>query len=168
MHAQAGPVILIRGWLVAGGLGALAGSLVGFWATEGYTHAQWPVLAGFALGVVGSLVAPTRPVLVALCGAAVAVVTAVTTMAAVHYQNGFWPITDEFRIAHFGSTTQAIMRAVVLYGAMIGIPCLLAAVLLAATERRQRWAAQQARGADESRGTSERRLPSTPGSQGRR
>lgn len=151
MHAPARPALHIRGWLVAGGVGILAGYLVGWGATGAYTNGWWPAVAGMALGVVGCLAAPARQVLVALCGAAVAVVTAVATMAAVPYQSGFWPITDDFRIAHFGSTTQAIMRGTVIYGALIGIPCLLAAALAPATKRRHSWPAQHAPVPDEPR-----------------
>lgn len=118
MHAQARPALHITGWLVAGGVGILAGYLVGWGATGAHTNGWWPAVAG---------------------------------MAAVPYQSGFWPITDDFRIAHFGSTTQAIMRGTVIYGALIGIPCLLAAVLVPATKRRHSWPAQHAPVPDEPR-----------------
>lgn len=134
-------------------LGLLAGSLVGAAATGGYAHASWPILAGMTLGVFGYLAAPARKVIVALCGAAVAVVTAVATMAAIHYGSGSWPIIDEFRIAHYGSATHAIIRSTLIYCVLMGAPCLLVGVLVAATKRRHRRASQLAPGADEPRGS---------------
>lgn len=137
MNAQARPGSHLRGWLASVGLGMLAGCCVGFGATGDYTHIQWPVLAGFALGVLSALLDPTRRVRIASCGVAVAVVAAVATMAAVHYHSGFWPITDEFRTAHFGSTAKAILRGAVIYGGLIGVPCLLAALCVGGRFRRR-------------------------------
>ena len=136
MRGQARFASHVRGWLVAGGLGLLGGYLVGLGMTGAHTDARWPALAGLVLGVVGSLAAPTRQVLVASCGAGVAVVAAVAKIVAYQYQCGRWPITDEFTIAHYGTATQATMRAAVMLGVSLGVPCLVAAVLVTVARRR--------------------------------
>ncbi len=142
MQGRDGDASHVRGWLVAGGLGLVGGSLVG--ATGAHAHAMWAVSAGLVIGVASSLAAPTRRVLVAFCGAGLAVVAGVATIVAVEYQSGRWPITDEFTIAHYGTTAQAILRAAVLLGVLVGVPCVLAAVLVAVAKRRPSWTRPQA------------------------
>ncbi len=148
MNCQGRFVDHLRGWLVAGGLGLLAGYLVGMGVMGSYTHVQWPALAGFVIGVASSLAAPTRQVLVALCGGGVAVVAAVAKIVFVQLQCGRWPIPDEFTVAHYGTATQATMRAAVMLCVLIGVPCLIGAILVAAAKRRCSWAAQQVVAAD--------------------
>jgi len=135
MRSQARLVSHVRGLLVATGGGLLAGYLIGVGAMGSYTHARWPALAGLVLGMASSLAAPSRRVLVAFCGSSVAVVTAVTKIVLVQFQRGRWPITDEVTIAQYGTAMQATMRAAVILGVLIGIPCLIAAVLVAVAKR---------------------------------
>ncbi len=109
--------------------------------TAGYTHAGWPAAAGFALGVVGALAAPARRVLVAGCGGGLAVLAAVVTIVSLRYASGDWPLTDEVAVAQYGTAAQATLRAAAGLGVLIGIPCLIAAVLVAVLRRRLRAAA---------------------------
>ena len=144
MHGKARFASQVRGWLVAAGLGLLAGYLVGLGMMGAYTHVQWPALAGFVIGVASSLAAPTRPILVALCGGGIAVVAAAAKIVSVQFQRGRWPITDEFTVAHYGTATQATLRAAVMMCVLVGVPCLTAAILVAVTKRRYRSSAEQA------------------------
>lgn len=132
-----------RPWpvIVLGCGGLLLGSLVGLGMTEGYTHARWPTAAGFVLGVVGALAAPARRVLVAGCGGGLAALAAVVTIVCLRYAGGHWPLTDEVAIAQYGTAAQATLRAAAGLGVLIGTPCLLAAVLVTAIQRRLRAAA---------------------------
>jgi hypothetical protein len=136
MHAEAKPASHIRGWLVASGLGLLAGALPCMGGTGAGTQVHWLALAGFALGIACAYLAPAREVLATMWGTVAAVATAVAMMAAAHYQSGFWPIADEVRIVQYGSTAQALVRVVVLLGGVVGVPSLLAAGLVAAARRR--------------------------------
>jgi len=95
----------IRGVVVAAGFGLLAGYLVGVGTMGSYTHAVWPALAGLAVGAASSLATPRRKVLVAFGRGCIAVVAAVATIVHIQFQSGRWPITDEFTIMHYGSTT---------------------------------------------------------------
>ncbi len=135
MRSQAKLVRHLGGLFVATGGGLLAGYLVALGAMGSYTHVKWPVLAGFLLGTLSSLTAPSRQVLVALCGGSVAVVAAVVKIVLVQFQSGYWPITDEFTIAVYGTATQATMRIAVILGIAIVIPCLLAATLIALAKK---------------------------------
>lgn len=126
-----------RGWLVAGALGGLAGYAVGAGATGAYADARWPALAGLVLGVVASLGAPTRRVLVASFAGGVAVAVAVAVIVSARYRSGDWPITDELAIAQYGTAAQATLRAAALLGVGLGVPCLMAAALVAAVGRRR-------------------------------
>jgi len=134
----------VRGWLVAGGLGLLAGYLVGLGAMGNYTHVKWPALAGLVIGVASSIAAPTRQILVAFCGGSITVVAAVVTIVFIQFQRGRWPITDEFTIAHYGTATQATLRAAIMLSVPIGVPCMIAAILVVVAKRRYSGAAQQA------------------------
>ncbi len=138
----------VRGWLIAGGLGLLAGYLVGLGGMGTYSHVKWPALAGIVIGVASSIAVPTHQILVALCGAVVTVVAAVVTIVSIQFQQGRWPMTDAFTVAHYGSTTPATMRAAVMLGVLVGVPCLSAAILVAVAKRRCGLAAHQAAPAD--------------------
>ena len=125
-----------RVFLVAMGSGLLAGYLVGMGMMGSYTHAIWPVLAGFVLGMANALAATRRHVLVAFCGGSVAVAAAVTEVVLVQFLRGRWPINDAVTIAQYGTATQAAMRAAVILGVLIGIPCLIAAAVIAFAKHR--------------------------------
>jgi len=136
MRSQARSLDHVGGLLVVAGSGLLAGCLVGMGAMGSYTHAKWPALAGFVVGMASSLAAPTRKVLVAFCGGSVAVVAAVTEIVLVQLRRGYWPITEEVAIAQYGTAAQATMRAAVILGVLIGIPCLISAALVAVAKDR--------------------------------
>jgi len=136
MRNQATAANHSRGSLVALGGGLLAGYLVGMGTMGSYTHAIWPVLAGCGLGITCALAAPSRHLLFAFCGGSIAVATAVTEIVLVQSQRGRWPITDTVTIAQYGSATQAALRAAVLLGVLIGIPCLIAAAVVAVAKHR--------------------------------
>jgi hypothetical protein len=144
MHGQARFADHVRGWLVAGGLGLFAGFLVGLGGMGTYTHVRWPALAGLVIGVASSVAAPTRRILVAFCGGGITVVAAVVTTVSIQVHRGRWPITDEFTVAHHGTTTQATLRAAIMLGVLIGVPCMMAAVLVAVAKRCDRAGARQA------------------------
>ena len=135
MRSQEKIIRLLGGFLVATGGGLLVGYLVALGAMGSYAHVKWPVLAGFLLGMLSSLMAPNRPVLAAFCGGSVAVVTAVLKIVLVQFQSGYWPINDEFTIAMYGTATQATMRIAIILGISIVIPCLLATDLIAIAKR---------------------------------
>ena len=136
MRSQARSLDHVGGLLVVAGSGLLAGCLVGMGAMGSYTHAKWPALAGFVVGMASSLAAPTRKVLVAFCGGSVAVVAAVTEIVLVQLRRGYWPIPEEVAIAQYGTAAQATMRAAVILGVLIGIPCLISAALVAVAKDR--------------------------------
>jgi len=109
---------------------------VGLGGMGTYTHTKWPALAGLVIGVASSIAAPTRQILVAFFGGSIAVVAAVVTIVSIQFQLGRWPITDEFTIAQYGTATQATLRAAIMLSALIGVPCLIAAILVAVAKRR--------------------------------
>ena len=126
----------VRGWPVAAALGLIVGTLVGLGALGAFSHALWPALAGVSLGLASAFAAPARPVRVALCGGGVAVVAATAMVVAVQVQRGVWPIVDEGTIAQYGTTAQAVLRTAAIWGASLGVPCLVAAALVAAVRHR--------------------------------
>jgi hypothetical protein len=122
--------------------------MVGLGMMGAYTHVMWPALAGLVIGVASSVAAPRRQILVASCGGGIAVVAAVAAIVSIQFQRGRWPITDEFTFAPYGTATQATLRVAIMLCVVVGVPCLIAAILVAVAKRRYSWAARQAAAAD--------------------
>ncbi|MFM1871782.1 MAG: hypothetical protein RL398_1204 [Planctomycetota bacterium] len=94
-------------------------------------HAAWLVAAGLALGSLAALCKPATAVRVAMiltAGAAVAVMSALTLQ---NWSSGFWPIHEPDRIAHYGSTAQAMLRGGILLTALLGASSLAGALSVA-------------------------------------
>ncbi|KAA3609134.1 MAG: hypothetical protein DWQ01_09960 [Planctomycetota bacterium] len=137
MNSRRGHQNQARGWLVAVGLGLMAGYWVGVGMMGTYTHAAWPALAGLILGIACSLAAPRRPLLISFCGSSIAVGVAVAKVALTQVHRGHWPITDQAILAHYGTATEATLRAAVILGVLMGIPCLLTTAMVSLVKQRR-------------------------------
>jgi hypothetical protein len=125
-----------RGWAVAAGCGLVVGFLLGAGLNASYTHGKWPVLAGLVVGIVGALATRSYPVRVSLGASVLAVMTSVL-MVVIHQRRiGYWPITNESTIEHYGTATMATMRLAVALLFLVCVPCLVASGVAALARRR--------------------------------
>ena len=118
----------ITGWIVVIGLGLVAGWLLGVGTMGSHPQLRWPVLAGLGLGVTSALVVRPRPMLAAVASSSIAVLAAVSVIWATQVSRGFWPITDDFTIGHYGTSAQATMRAAATLLFLVVAPSVTAAV----------------------------------------
>jgi len=123
-------------WLLMIVCGLFIGVLLGIGLTGSYRHVMWPVIGGLVIGVLTALTTRSCSSLVALGGGIVAVIASGAVFAFHHFQTGIWPITDEVRIAQYGTTEMNVMRLAVFLFFLICGPCVVVSAAIAVWRKR--------------------------------
>jgi hypothetical protein len=123
-------------WLLVTVCSLFIGVLLGVSLTGSYRRVMWPVIGGLVIGILAAVTARSYSSLVALGGGIVAVIAAGVVFAFHHFQTGIWPITDEVRIAQYGTTEMNVMRLAVLSLFLICGPCAVVSAAIAVWRKR--------------------------------
>ena len=107
------------------------GVAIGIGNRNGYTHVIWPILAGIFIGLMTALAWRSHRLPAAFLGSLCGVIAGVLTVVIWQYHTGWWPITDEMTIQEYGSTAMAIRFITLDFAALVCIPSLAVAAIVA-------------------------------------
>jgi hypothetical protein len=114
----------------------LFGIALGIGLAGGHMHGAWAAAAGVVVGVASALAARSYPVLAAIGGGVLVVLTSVLIMAWQQWRMGHWPQTNPDMTDHYGTPEQAVIRVTFILLLVICVPCAVSAAIAAFAKRR--------------------------------